>query len=100
MVFWWIGNLLLLAVVIPVVLLLLNRVIRPTREIKNYADDVLDHGVRLTGTLDCVPVLATTCELTAAARLNVTRYGLALARMLEAGSSREGSGRRGKLRAR
>lgn len=98
--FWWIGNLLLLAVVIPVVLLLLNRVIRPTREIKNYADDVLDHGVRLTGTLDCVPVLATTCELTAAARLNVTRYGLALARMLEAGSNREGSGRRGKLRAR
>lgn len=51
---WWIGNLLLLAVVIPVVLLLLNRVVRPTKEIKNYADDVLDHGVKLTGTLDCV----------------------------------------------
>lgn len=100
MVLWWIGNLLLLAVVVPVVLLLLNRVIRPTREIKSYADDVLDHGVKLTGTLDCVPVLATTCELTAAARLNVTRYGLALARMLEAGSSRESAGRRGKLRAR
>jgi len=97
---WWIGNLLLLAVVIPVVLLLLNRVVRPIKEIKNYADDVLDHGVKLTGTLDCVPVLATTCELTAAARLNVTRYGLALARMLESGTSREGSGRREKLRAR
>jgi hypothetical protein len=107
---WWIGNLLLLAVVIPVVLLLLNRVVRPAREIKDYADDVLDHGVKLTGTLDCVPVLATTCELTAAARLNVTRYGLALARMLEAGSDREGNtrdggvlqgyGRREKLRAR
>ena len=100
LVLWWIGNLLLLAVVVPVVLLLLNRVIRPTREIKSYADDVLDHGVKLTGTLDCVPVLATTCELTAAARLNVTRYGLALARMLEAGNSRESAGRRGKLRAR
>jgi len=100
LVLWWIGNLLLLAVVIPVVLLLLNRVVRPTKEIKNYADDVLDHGVKLTATLDCVPVLATTCELTAAARLNVTRYGLALARMLEAGGIREGSGRREKLRAR
>ncbi len=98
MALWWIGNLLLLAVVIPVVLLLLNRVIRPAREIKNYADDVLDHGVKLTGTLDCIPVLATTCELTAAARLNVTRYGLALARMLESGGP--GSGRREKLRAR
>ena len=100
MVLWWIGNLLLLAVVIPVVILLLNRVVRPVKEIKQYADDVLDHGVKLTGTLDCVPVLATTCELTAAARLNVTRYGLALARMLESGTGREGSGRRERLRAR
>lgn len=102
MLFWWIGNLLLLAVVIPVVLLLLNRVIRPALEIKNYANDILDHGVRLTGTVDCIPVLATTCELTAAARLNVTRYGLALARMLEAKdiSSRERRDRRGMLRAR
>lgn len=97
---WWIGNLLLLAVVIPVVLLLLNRVVRPVKEIKNYADDVLDHGVKLTGTVDCIPVLATTCELTAAARLNVTRYGLALARMLESGTGRQSSGRRERLRAR
>jgi hypothetical protein len=81
---WWIGNLLLIGVVAPVVVLLLNRVLRPTFEIKQYADDILDHGVTLTGTLDCVPNLATTCELSAAARLNVTRYGLALARMLEA----------------
>lgn len=100
MALWWIGNLLFLGVVIPVVLLLLNRVVRPAREIQNYADDVLDHGVKLTGTLDCVPVLATTCELTAAARLNVTRYGLALARMLESGTGRETPTRRGKLRAR
>ena len=100
MTLWWIGNLVFLAVVIPVVLLLLNRVVRPILEIKHYADDVLDHGVKLTGTLDCVPVLATTCELTAAARLNVTRYGLALARMLESGTGREPSARRGKLRAR
>ena len=97
LVYWWIGNVLLLAVVIPVVILLLNRVIRPAMQIKNYADDILDHGVRLSATVDCVPVLATTCELTAAARLNVTRYGLALARMLEA---KEIEGRRGKLRSR
>ncbi|HEV2071202.1 MAG TPA: hypothetical protein VGR26_15540 [Acidimicrobiales bacterium] len=100
MALWWIGNLLLLAVVIPIVILLLNRVLRPTREIKHYADDVLDHGVRLTETVDCIPVLATTCELTAAARLNVTRYGLALARMLESGTGRGSSGRRERLRAR
>lgn len=98
MVFWWVGNLLLLAVVIPVVIVLLNRVIRAALEIKHYADDILDHGVRLTATLDCVPMLATTCELSAAARLNVTRYGLALARMLEAKDIMQG--RRGRLGAR
>jgi hypothetical protein len=47
---WWIGNLLLIGVVAPVVVLLLNRVLRPTFEIKQYADDILDHGVTLTGT--------------------------------------------------
>ncbi|MBW3579719.1 MAG: hypothetical protein KY431_01615 [Actinobacteria bacterium] len=80
------------------VIVLLNRVIRAALEIKHYADDILDHGVRLTATLDCVPMLATTCELSAAARLNVTRYGLALARMLEAKDIMQG--RRGRLGAR
>lgn len=82
MVWWWIGNLLLLLVVVPVVLLLLNRVIRPALEIKAYADDVLDNGVKLTGTLDAVPRLGKTRELTAVARQNVGRYGAALERLL------------------
>ena len=69
-------------VVAPVCLLFLNRVLRPIFEIKRYVDDVLDHGVKLTGTLDCVPNLIRSCELTGMARLNVTRYGLALARLL------------------
>ena len=72
----------LIAVVAPVCLLFLNRVLRPIFEIKRYVDDVLDHGVKLTGTLDCVPNLIRSCELTGSARLNVTRYGLALARLL------------------
>lgn len=79
---WWIGNILFLLVVIPVVLLLLNRVLRPVFEIKSYADDVLDHGVKLTGTLDAVPRLAKTRELTGVARQNVGRYGAALERLL------------------
>lgn len=82
MAWWWIGNILLLAVVIPVVILLLNRVIRPTFEIKAYADDVLDHGVKLTGTLDSVPRLVKTRELTGVARQHLTRYGSALDRLL------------------
>jgi hypothetical protein len=78
----WIANALLLLVIAPVVIMLLNRVLRPTFEIKHYVEDVLEHGVLLSGTLDCVPNLIRTCELTGIARLNVTRYGLALARLL------------------
>lgn len=81
MVWWWIGNILLVAAV-PIVIYFLNKVWRPIKEIDAYVQDILEHGVLLTGTLDCVPNLIRTCELTGTARLNVTRYGLALARLL------------------
>jgi len=79
---WWIGNAVLGFVVIPVVLLFANRVLRPTLVIKEYADDILVHGVGLTGTLDAVPKLVTTKELTGAALGLVGRYGAALKRLL------------------
>jgi len=81
-VLWWIGNAVLAFVVIPVVLLFANRVLRPTMIIKEYADDILVHGVGLTGTLDAVPKLVTTKELTGAALGLVGRYGAALKRLL------------------
>ena len=43
---------------------------------------MLDHGVKLTSTLDSVPRLAKTRELTGVARQNVGRYGAALERLL------------------
>ncbi len=82
MALWYIADILLILVVPPVVLLFLNRVFRPIMEIDKYVDDVLEHGVLLSGTLDAVPNLIRSCELTGACRLNVTRYGLALARLL------------------
>lgn len=82
MVYWWIGNAVLFVVVIPVLLLYLNRVLRPAIEIKKYADDVLQHGVALTGTFDSVPALLETKELTGAARGLVGRYGAALEKLL------------------
>jgi len=81
-VLWWIGNAALAFVVIPLVLLLANRVLRPVMEIKEYADDILVHGVALTGTLDAVPKLVKTKELTGAAVGLVGRYGAALKRLL------------------
>ncbi len=81
-VLWWLGNLVLALVVIPVVLLFANRVLRPTLVIKEYADDILVHGVGLTGTLDAVPKLITTKQLTGTALGLVGRYGAALKRLL------------------
>jgi galactitol-specific phosphotransferase system IIC component len=78
----WVGDAVLLFVVIPVVLLFLNRVLRPAIEIKKYADDVLQHGVGLTGTLDAVPKLVDTLNLTTAAKGLVGRYGAALEKIL------------------
>ncbi len=82
MILWYIAALLLIFVIPPVVLMLLNSVLKPIKEIDRYVEDVLEHGVALTATLDAVPNLIRTCELTGTCRLNVTRYGLALARLL------------------
>lgn len=82
MIWWWLADIVLIAVVAPAVIFFLNKVWRPIKEIDAYVQDILEHGVLLTGTLDCVPNLIRTCELSGAARLNVTRYGLALARLL------------------
>ena len=82
MAWWWIGNAVLFVVVIPVVVFLANKVLRPVKEIKAYADDVLEHGVGLTGALDAIPKLAETRALTATARQTVTEYGAAVEALL------------------
>lgn len=82
MIWWWLAALAMLVVVPPALMFFLNKVWRPIQEIDAYAKDILEHGVALTATLDCVPNLIRTCELSGTARLNVTRYGLALARLL------------------
>lgn len=81
-VLWWIGNVVLGLGVIPLVVLLANRVMRPVYKINEYADDILVHGVGLTGTLDAVPKLVQTKDLTGAALGLVGRYGASLKKLL------------------
>jgi hypothetical protein len=81
-IWWWIGNIALIFVVAPVCLLLLNKLLRPTFEIKAYADDILEHGVGITAQLDAVPKLVRTKELTGAARQSASRYAAAVHRLL------------------
>lgn len=79
---FWIGNVIFIAVIIPVVVHLLNGLMRPAVEIKKYADDVLENGVMLTGELDVVPELLTTRDLIKQVGAGANRYAAALQQVL------------------
>lgn len=74
MIWWWVGNAVLILAVLPLVLFFLNRVLRPAREIRKYVSDILEHGVGLTAELDSFELLATTQELVRQAVDPATRY--------------------------
>ncbi len=78
MALWWLGNLIFLAVVIPVVVTLLNNLMEPIVEIRRYGDDVLEHGVLLIAALDAVDELETTRDELAKVSAGVGSYGAAL----------------------
>lgn len=80
-VWWWIGNALLALIVVPLVVVLANRVIANAKEISRYADDILLHGVGLAGALDPVPALHDTGALVRTATGHAVRYVTALDRM-------------------
>lgn len=82
MVWWWIGNAALLLLVIPLVVVLANRLVRHALEIDRYAADILEHGVAVTGNLDPIPELARTAELVSAAKQGAARYAGAVGRLL------------------
>ncbi len=74
MALWWIANLVALLVVVPLVVVLANRIIRTGYEINAYADDILDHGVALSGNLDPVPALLETRDTVGAVTANAVAY--------------------------
>ncbi len=83
MVLWWIGNAILLLVVVPVLVALLNRVLAALERIRAATDDILSGGVALTGELDDVPeLLATTDRTVRDVALGATRYAGSVARLL------------------
>lgn len=83
MAWWWIGNAVLILVVIPLVVLLANRLVRDGREVRDYADDILAHGLGITANLDPVPALADTAFLVRTARDAASRYAGAVGKLLE-----------------
>ncbi len=76
MILWWIGNLILLFAVLPVVYILMQRIVKPVDRIRATVDDILYNGVILTGELDNVPtMLAETDSTVNEIAIGATRYG-------------------------
>ncbi len=83
MVLWWIGNAVLLLVVLPVVIYLLNRVLAAVERIRHATDDILSGGVALVGELAPVPsALATTDATVKEISVGAVRYAGSVAKLL------------------
>jgi hypothetical protein len=72
---WWVGNLLLFLVVIPAVLVLLNRTLTAILDIQVHARNILENVVTITAKLDEVPEqLAETDEVVKQVAAGALRY--------------------------
>jgi hypothetical protein len=80
---WWIGNAILLLVVLPVVIFLLNRVLAALERIRAATDDILAGGVELVGELSGVPDgLAITDSTVKQVSVGAVRYAGSVAKLL------------------
>ncbi len=83
MVLWWIGNAILLVVILPVVIFLLNRVLAALERIRAATDDILAGGVELVGELSGVPDgLAITDSTVKQVSVGAVRYAGSVAKLL------------------
>jgi hypothetical protein len=83
MTLWWIGNAVLLVVVVPVLVALLNRVLAALERIRRASSAILDGGVELTRELDDVPeMLAVTGRTVHDVTVGATRYAGSVAKLL------------------
>ncbi|HEY1627461.1 MAG TPA: hypothetical protein VGG16_27080 [Streptosporangiaceae bacterium] len=83
MLLWWIGAVILLVVILPVVIYLLNRVLAALERIRGASDAILGGGVALIGELDGVPeALAVTDTTIKEVANGAVRYAGSVAKLL------------------
>jgi hypothetical protein len=75
MTLWWIGDLILLLVVVPVVLYLLNGVLSAARSIEPSVRKIADVTAAGSKDLDAVPLLLTTQDQVRQTVAGVANYG-------------------------
>lgn len=81
MTLWWAGNAVLLVVAI-VVFVLLQRLLKPIKEIQKHTDQIIEHAGGLSSNLTAVPKLLQTQRLATVARQGVGAYGAAITELL------------------
>jgi hypothetical protein len=83
MVLWWIGNVALVIVIVPVLVALLNRVLAALERVRGAADSTLANGVGVIGELDGVPEgLAVTDQTIQDVARGAVRYAGSVAKLL------------------
>ena len=83
MVLWWIGNVLLVVAVVPILVALLNRVLAALERIRGASDNILAGGLVLIGELDGVPeALAETDQTIKDVATGAVRYAGSVAKLL------------------
>lgn len=83
MTLWWIGNLVLLLAVVPVLVALLSRLLGALERIRAAADDALDGGVAIVEELETTPdLLAVTDRQVAAVADGAVRYAGSVGKLL------------------
>ena len=82
MALWWLGNLILAAVIIPVVLLLLKNLLAPVERIGGEAATSLAGGVTVASQLDQLEHVVHTRDSIQQVRAGVAAYGVALDKLL------------------
>ncbi len=78
MIAWWIGVIAFLVVGLPVLVLVLNRVLRAAREMQRLADSLADQGSHLASHLDGLEEMRRMPELADEVAVELVRYGRAI----------------------
>lgn len=83
MTWWWIGNVILVVAVVPILVALLNKVLAAVERIRKASDEILAGGVQLIGAVDNVPeLLAVTDETIEDVSIGAVRYAGSVAKLL------------------
>lgn len=82
MVLWWIGNIVLLVVIAPVVVFLLYRVLVSAQAVRQAADEIAAVGTTMVYDVKPVPKLLETESYVSQTTAGLARYGKALDEML------------------